>query len=89
MRAYQGTQLLLQTAETTDTILAVARLHGWRTLAASAGFFSFTKVWVEGTFLVEIMTAEQAREYVATFSREGLMSLDGKLRGVEAALAGR
>jgi catechol 2,3-dioxygenase-like lactoylglutathione lyase family enzyme len=77
MRVHTGTHLAVQ---------GIARLHGWRTLPASAGFFSFTKVWIEGTFLVEIMTAEQAKEYVATFSRSGIGALDGKLRWIESAL---
>ena len=54
---------------------------------ASAGFFSFTKVWIEGAFLIEIMTAEQAKEYVATFSRSRIGALDGKLRWIESALS--
>jgi len=89
MRAYHGTHLLLQTSERADTVLSVAKLHSWRALPASAGLFSFTKVWVEGTFLVEIMTRDQAREYVAAFGREGLSSIDSKLRGLEAALTGQ
>ena len=87
MREYSGTHLLLQTSQTTEAVLEIAREHAWRTVAASAGFFSFTKVWIEGTFLVEIMTSEQAKEYVATFSRSGLGALDGKLRWIESALS--
>jgi hypothetical protein len=86
MRVHTGTHLLLQTSLSTEAVQGIARLHGWRTLPASAGFFSFTKVWIEGTFLVEIMTAEQAKEYVATFSRSGIGALDGKLRWIESAL---
>jgi hypothetical protein len=87
MRQYHGTHVLLQTSRTPEDILSIAKAHGWRALPASAGLFSFTKVWIEGTFLVEIMTPEQARDYVKTFNHEGLTTLDAKLRGIEAALA--
>jgi hypothetical protein len=87
MRPYHGTHVLLQTSQTANTVLSVARLLGWRAIPATTGFFSFTKVWVEGTFLVEIMTAEQAQEYVAAITCGGLAGLDARLRGMEAALA--
>jgi len=53
--------------------------------AADAGLFPFTKVWIGGRFLVELMSPEQAVAYTAAFGRKGIATLDGRLRDVERA----
>jgi hypothetical protein len=89
MRERTGNHVLLRTHRTIEAIVSIAAIHGWRATLTDAGFFKFIKVWVEDTFLVEMMTPEQATEYIATFGSEGLATLDGKLRELEAALAVR
>jgi hypothetical protein len=87
MRPYHGTHVLLGTSRSVDEVLSMARAHGWRAGLASAGLFSFIKVWVDDTFLVEVLTPEQAGDYVQAFNRDGLMTLDLRLRQIEASLA--
>lgn len=86
MRPHHGTHVLLQTSRSAEEVLSMAKAHGWRAGLASAGLFSFIKVWVDHTFLVEVMPPEQANEYKQVFNREGLMTLDAKLRQIEAAI---
>lgn len=86
MRDRSSTHILLQTPLSTSQIEAIANEEGWDCVPASAGFFNFTKVWVEGTFLVELMTLEQATSYTANFGTEGMPELDGKLRELERAM---
>lgn len=86
MRDRSSTHLLMQTPLSTTRIEAIAKEQGWECQSASAGFFDFTKVWVEGVFLIELMTPEQALGYVANFGTRGIAGLDGKLRGLEAVM---
>lgn len=86
MRERSSTHVLMQTPRSTAGIEAIAQEEGWDCVPASAGFFKFTKVWVEGTFLIELMTPEQATSYTATFGASGITTLDGKLRELELAL---
>jgi hypothetical protein len=86
MRDRSSTHILMQTPHSTSQIEAIANQEGWDCVPASAGFFNFTKVWVEGTFLVELMTPEQAASYTANFGTEGMLELDGKLRELERTM---
>lgn len=86
MRDRSSTHILLQTPRSTSQIETIANEEGWDCVPASAGFFNFTKVWVEGTFLVELITPEQAASYTANFGTEGMPELDGKLRELELAI---
>jgi hypothetical protein len=87
MRSRHGTHVLLGSSRSVDEVLSMAKALGWRASLTSAGLFSFVKVWVDDTFLVEVLTRQQAHDYVTTFNREGLMTLDGKLRNLEARIA--
>jgi hypothetical protein len=87
MRPRHGTHVLLGTSRSVDDVLAMAKVYGWRASLANAGLFSFVKVWVDDTFLVEVLTPLQAGDYVAAFNRTGLMTLDQKLRHLEASIA--
>lgn len=86
MRERSSTHVLLQTPCSTSRIETIATEEGWDWAHASAGFFQFTKVWVEGQFLIELMTPEQATSYTTTFGAQGFPALDGKLRELERAL---
>lgn len=89
MRRHSGTHLLLATPHTVDAVLAIAAREAWPAETGDAGLFRFTKVWIEGAFLIELLSPEHAAAYVAAFNGEGLASLNHKLRQVEAALAAR
>ncbi len=86
MRDRTSTHLLLQTSRSTAQIETIAAEAGWDCERADAGFFTFTKVWVDGAFLIELMTPEQAKAYVATFGTAGMPDLDAKLRELERAM---
>lgn len=86
MRERSSTHILLQTPRSTSQIETIANEERWDCVPASAGFFNFTKVWVEGRFLVELMPLEQATSYTANFGTEGMLELDGKLRELERAM---
>lgn len=86
MRPRHGTHVLLETSQSIDTVLSLAKDCGWRAVLTSAGLFSFVKVWVADDFLVEIMTPEQADDYRTAFNGEGLATLDAKLRALEASI---
>ena len=86
MRGTTSTHLLLQTPRSVAQIEQIAAEEGWECQRASAGFFDFSKVWVEGAFLIELMTLEQARSYVTHFGSQGTQQLDGKLRELERAM---
>jgi hypothetical protein len=86
MRDQSSTHILIQTPRSTSQVETIANEEGWDCLPASAGFFDFTKVWVEGTFLIEIMTPEQATSYTANFGTKGMPDLDSKLRELERAM---
>jgi hypothetical protein len=87
MRRWSGSHLLVTTPRSAEDILAIATQAGWPAGPGSAGLFEFTKVWVEGSFLIELMTPTQAASYAATFNAAGLTTLDEKLRGIERALS--
>jgi hypothetical protein len=89
MRPYSGSHLLVATPHSTQDVLAISERAEWPAEPGSAGLFQFIKVWVESSFLLEVMTAEQASAYIATFNAQGLTSLDPKLRQIERTLLAR
>lgn len=89
MRRHSGSHLLVTTPRSPEHVLAIAAREEWQAESGSAGLFHFTKVWIENTFLFEIMTPEQASAYAAAFNAEGLATLDHKLRQIERALSKR
>ncbi len=86
MGAGTSTHLLMQTPLSATQIAECATELGWQAYPASTGLFEFTKIWIENTFLLELMTLEQAEEYQAHFGAFGLATLDNKLRGLERTL---
>ena len=59
---------------------------GWRAELASAGLFRFVKVWVENSFLVELLPPEFRDEYVNAFGRAGIHKLEWQLRDIERGI---
>ena len=70
-----------------EAIRRIAEREGWPIQEVETGLFKVVKVWVEGAFLVEFLTPEEACRYAEAFGTEGLPELDGKLRQLEASMA--
>ncbi len=87
MRGTSGSHVLMSTQQRADQVFCLAEREDWRVENADAGLFKFIKVWVENTFLVELMTPEMTREYIAAFGAEGTGEIDAKLRALETAMA--
>ena len=63
---YVATHLNVNTLKSIDEIREIAKREGWRVLVANRGqgLFQLIEVWVENTFMVELMTPEQTARYV-------------------------
>ncbi len=86
VRPRTGTHLMLGTPLDHAAVATVAAREGWAAGPASAGLFRFTRAWVENALLLELVTADERRDYVAAFGRAGRATLDGTLRRIEAGL---
>ncbi len=89
MRPTSGSHILASTPRSTEEVFTIAARYGWRSEHADAGMFKFVKVWVEGGFLLELLTPELKAAYVNAFNAEGLRSADQKLRDIERLLSAR
>jgi hypothetical protein len=87
MRETSGSHVLMSTPHRADHVFALAAREDWRVENADAGLFTFIKVWVENAFLVELMTPDMTRAYVAAFGAGGAQEIDAKLRALEQAIA--
>ena len=83
MRRSSGSHILIGTPLSCVRLWGAAAHYGWRTELASAGLFKFVKMWVENSFLVELLPPEHHNEYLRAFGREGIDQLDWKLRELE------
>ena len=63
---YVATHLNINTKKSIDEIREIANRKGWRVLVANRGegLFQLVEVWVENTFMLEVMTPEQTARYV-------------------------
>ena len=54
-------------------VQAIAKKAGWpaRHCDRGGGFFSLTEVWVEGTFMIEVLDPAQTRRYREVMTRDG------------------
>jgi hypothetical protein len=86
MRETSGSHILVGTPLSAAEAIDAAARFGWRAEMASAGLFKFVKVWVENSFLVELLPPEYRDEYRAAFGAAGIDQLDGKLRAIEQAI---
>lgn len=87
MRETSGAHVLMSTPHRADHVFTLAEHEDWRVENADAALFKFIKVWVENTFLVELMTPEMTRAYVGAFGAAGAGEINGKLRALERAIA--
>lgn len=53
------------TSLTEGEVLAIAQQEGWRALHCDRGPFEVIEVWLENRILIEVLTAEMQRQYVA------------------------
>ncbi|HEV8593329.1 MAG TPA: hypothetical protein VGQ55_14595 [Pyrinomonadaceae bacterium] len=69
---YVATHLNINTHLSIDEIKAIANREGWRTLVCNRGegLFQLVEVWVENSFMLEVMTPEQTARYIEITSPE-------------------
>jgi hypothetical protein len=63
---YVATHLNINTKKSIDEIREIAKREGWRVLVCNRGegLFQLVEVWIENTFMLEVMTPEQTARYV-------------------------
>jgi hypothetical protein len=63
---YVATHLNISTEKSIEEIRDLAKGEGWRVLVCNrgGGLFQLVEVWIENTFMLEVMTPEQTRRYV-------------------------
>ena len=63
---YVATHLNINTRKSVEEIRAIANREGWRVLVCNrgGGLFQLIEVWVENTFMLEVMTPEQTERYI-------------------------
>ena len=63
---YVATHLNINTKKSIEEIRELAKREGWRVLLCNRGegLFQLVEVWVEDSFMLEVMTPEQTRRYV-------------------------
>ncbi|TFI58712.1 hypothetical protein E2493_08755 [Sphingomonas parva] len=54
-----------------DQVKAIGARHGAPTKVCSRGPFRVIELWLEGTFMIEVLTAEMQSEYLAAMHFEG------------------
>ena len=62
---YVATHLNISTEKSIDEIKAIGKREGWRTMVANRdrGLFQLVELWIEDTFMLEVMTPEQTARY--------------------------
>ena len=63
---YVATHLNISTKKSIEEIREIARREGWRVLVCNRGegLFQLVEMWIENTFMLEVMTPEQTARYV-------------------------
>lgn len=63
---YVATHLNISSPLNIEQIKAIGAREGWRTLVCNRGegLFSLVELWIEDTFMLEVMTPEQTARYV-------------------------
>lgn len=69
---YVATHLNINTHLGIDEIKAIGNREGWRTLVCNRGegLFQLVELWIEDSFMLEVMTPEQTARYVEISSPE-------------------
>ena len=63
---YVATHLNISTQKSIEEIRELAKAEGWRVLVCNRdrGLFQLIEVWIENTFMLEVMTPEQTQRYI-------------------------
>ena len=63
---YVATHLNINTKKSIEEIREIANREGWRVLVCNRGegLFQLIEVWIENSFMLEVMTPEQTARYV-------------------------
>lgn len=63
---YVATHLNINTQKSIEEVREMARREGWRVLLCNrgGGLFQLVEVWLEDTFMLEVMTPEQTARYI-------------------------
>jgi len=63
---YVATHLNINTKKSIEEIREIAQREGWRVLVCNRGegLFQLVEVWIENTFMLEVMTPEQTARYI-------------------------
>lgn len=85
-RRTSGVHLLVSSPLSADQVLSVAAEAGWKADFADLRLFRIARIWVENSFLIEVLTPEHKADYLKAFGSAGAAMLDAKLRGLEAAV---
>jgi hypothetical protein len=72
---YVATHLNISTKKSVAELRAIAAREGWRVLVANrgAGLFQLVELWIENTFMLEVMTPEQTDRYVQITNPEFIL----------------
>ena len=66
---YSATHVALSTERSEEEILACAEREGWRAIRLPRGPNDVIEFWIENTVMLELMTQQMARDYVAGVRR--------------------
>lgn len=63
---YVATHLNINTHKSIDEIREIAKREDWRVLVCNrgGGLFQLVEVWLENSFMLEVMTPEQTQRYI-------------------------
>lgn len=86
MRPYSASHVLMGSPNSSDEIITEAQNLGLRSAAVDAGLFTFVKVWIENSFLLELLPPEASAAYLNAFGTDGVPQIDRRLRELERSL---
>lgn len=87
MRSRSGFHVLVKTPLDVGTVLALAAREDWRARIADERGFKVIKIWIENSFLIELMTPDMAEAYSSMYGTAGMALLNERLRFIETALS--
>lgn len=72
-RRYTATHIAMATRLSAEEVYAIAEHYGWNAkYCRREENFGLIEVWIEGCFMLEVLTPEMQREYLATVTVENL-----------------
>jgi hypothetical protein len=69
---YVATHLNINTNKSIDEVREIGKREGWRVMVANRGegLFQLVELWIENTFMLEVMTPAQTARYIEITSPE-------------------